>query len=118
VNEPAGNGLRRLTSDAVLPFREQVEAWLGSDERPGTVVFTGEVDGGFADMLDSAAAGSDTVVLRKPWIVRARDIAAVARQHGQAALIRDPHDLLPNYTQLAEAEAKLIAAGAAEPGRD
>jgi hypothetical protein len=27
--------------------------------------------------------------------------------------VRDPHDLLPNYAQLAEAEAKLVAASEA-----
>jgi tRNA threonylcarbamoyladenosine biosynthesis protein TsaB len=104
---------RRVAADAVLPFREQAEAWLGAAERPGTVVFAGEVDGGFADMLDAAAAGTQAVVLRRPWVLAARDIAAVARRHGAAALVGDAHDLLPNYTQLAEAEAKLLSAAAA-----
>jgi len=108
---------RRVSADAVLPFREQAEAWLASPDRPGTVVFAGEVDGAFADMLDGVAAGSQAVVLRRPWRLAARDIAAAARLHGAAALVDDAHDLLPNYTQLAEAEAKLIAS-AAERARE
>lgn len=107
--------LRRLAPDAVLPFREQAEAWLRAPERPGTVLFAGEVDGAFAGMLDelAAGAGSSAVVLRRPWAIQARDVAAAARLLGPAALVGDAHDLAPNYTQLAEAEAKLIAAAAA-----
>jgi len=105
---------RRVAADTVVPFRGQAEAWLGAADRPGTVVFVGDVDGGFADMLDAAAAGTEAVVLRRPWAMAARDVAAAARLHGEAALVRDPHDLLPNYAQLAEAEAKLVAAAAAE----
>lgn len=107
-------GWRRLAADAVLPFREQAEAWLHGADRPGTVVFVGEVDGGFAEMLDAAAAGAQAVVLRHPWTVAARDIAAVARRYGAAVLADHAHDLLPNYTQLAEAEAKLNAAAAVQ----
>jgi tRNA threonylcarbamoyladenosine biosynthesis protein TsaB len=107
--------LRRVAADAVLPFREQAAAWLASADRPGTVVFAGEVDGRFAEMLDAEAAGTQAVVLRRPWTLAARDIAAVARRHGASALVTDAHELLPNYTQLAEAETKLLAskAGAA-----
>jgi len=42
--------------------------------------------------------------------IQARDVAAIARRHGEAARIGDPHDLLPNYAQLAEAEVKLAEA--------
>jgi tRNA threonylcarbamoyladenosine biosynthesis protein TsaB len=111
----AGEGAawRRVSADAVVPFQGQAEAWLAAADRPGTVVFVGEVDGGFAAMLDAAASGAQAVVQRRPWAMAARDIAAVARLHGEAALVRDPHDLLPNYAQLAEAEAKLVAASEA-----
>jgi len=110
ADDAEGRALRRLHADAVLPFREQAAAWLRSAERPGTVVFIGDVEGGFADMLDAEAAGSGAVVLRRSWTMSARDVAAVARQLGEAALVRDPHELLPNYAQLAEAEVKLIEA--------
>jgi tRNA threonylcarbamoyladenosine biosynthesis protein TsaB len=113
VGGNVGDGAwRRISADAVVPFREQAEAWLSAAERPGTVVFCGEVDGGFADMLDAAAAGTQAVVLRRPWTLAARDIAAAARRHGAAVLIDDAHDLLPNYAQLTEAEVKLLASQA------
>ncbi len=110
---PEAGGWGRLSADAVVPFQGQVEAWLRAADRPGTVVFVGEVAGGFADMLDAAASGAQAVVLRRPWAMAARDVAAVARLRGESALVRDPHDLLPNYAQLAEAEAKLVAANEA-----
>ncbi|MCI3922633.1 tRNA (adenosine(37)-N6)-threonylcarbamoyltransferase complex dimerization subunit type 1 TsaB [Paenibacillus sp. TRM 82003] len=111
-------GWSRVAADAVVPFAGQAAAWLGAAGRPGTVVFCGEVDGGFADMLDAAAAGADAVVLRRPWALAARDIAAVARMYGDAARVDEPFDLLPNYTQLAEAEAKLLSAGAGAERKD
>ncbi|TLS52168.1 tRNA (adenosine(37)-N6)-threonylcarbamoyltransferase complex dimerization subunit type 1 TsaB [Paenibacillus antri] len=111
---PAAGAWRRVGADAVTMFREQAEAWLRAADRPGTVVFVGEVDGGFADMLDAAAAGANAVVLRRPWSMSALDVAAIARQRGETIRVRDPHDALPNYAQLAEAEAKLVAASAAE----
>lgn len=104
----ADGGWRRLCADAIEPFREFAERVLSMPGRPGTVVFVGETDE-FADMLDAAAAGADAVVLRRSWTVAARDAAAVARRHGAAVRVADAHDLLPNYTQLAEAEAKLLA---------
>ncbi|HZG77913.1 MAG TPA: tRNA (adenosine(37)-N6)-threonylcarbamoyltransferase complex dimerization subunit type 1 TsaB [Paenibacillus sp.] len=113
AGEGGGSAWRRASADAVVPFQGQAEAWLGAADRPGTVVFVGEVDGSFADMLDAAASGAQAVVLRRPWAMAARDIAAVARLHGETVRVRDPHDLLPNYAQLAEAEAKLAAAGEA-----
>lgn len=109
-------GWSRVEADAVVPFAAKAAAWLGAAERPGTVVFCGEVDGGFADMLDAAAAGADAIVLRRPWALKARDVAALARRYGAEALVGDAFDLLPNYTQLAEAEAKLLDANA-EAGR-
>ncbi|WP_309122383.1 tRNA (adenosine(37)-N6)-threonylcarbamoyltransferase complex dimerization subunit type 1 TsaB [Paenibacillus sp.] len=110
----AAGAWRRVGADAVTMFREQAEAWLRAAERPGTVVFVGEVDGGFADMLDAAAAGLNAIVLRRPWSMSALDVASIARLRGEAIRVRDPHDALPNYAQLAEAEAKLVAASAAE----
>lgn len=113
--------LRRLVGDAVVPFREQAELWMSAVERPGTIVFAGEVNGSFAEWLDGLAAESQAMVLRRPWSMEARDVAALARTYGAAALAADAHDLLPNYTQLAEAEAKLLgvkaAALQAAPGR-
>lgn len=103
---------RRLEPDRVLPFRAQVERWLSAEARPASIVFLGDVEGGFAELIEAAAAGSQTVVLRRPWAVAARDIAAIARRNGGLGLVREPHDLLPNYAQLAEAEAKLAAAEA------
>ena len=115
--DPAEAGLRRLVADAVVPFREQVELWMEAKGRPGSVVFVGEVgdDGSFAEMLDQTAAeaaADGVAVLRRPWAMAAQDVAAAARLHAAEALVQDAHDLLPNYTQLAEAEAKLVGAAA------
>lgn len=61
-----------------------------------------------AAMAD-AAAGAGIAVVRRTATIAARDIAALARRYGQRALVSDPHDLLPNYTQQTEAEVKLSA---------
>lgn len=110
---PGAAPLRRLVEDAVVPFREQLELWLQSEACPGTLVVAGEVDGNFAGMLEELAAGSQAVIMRQPWALEARDVAALARQYGEMARVDDVHDLLPNYTQLAEAEAKLLGVQAA-----
>ncbi|WP_233532396.1 tRNA (adenosine(37)-N6)-threonylcarbamoyltransferase complex dimerization subunit type 1 TsaB [Paenibacillus alkalitolerans] len=104
-----GGAWSRVRADGIELFRGYAEQVMRAPERPGAVVFVVGDEDSFAGEVGAAAEGSGTVALRVPHAMRARDIAAVARRHGAAALVRDPHDLAPNYTQLAEAEAKLIA---------
>jgi tRNA threonylcarbamoyladenosine biosynthesis protein TsaB len=104
-----GGAWSRVRPDAIEPFREYAAAVLAEPGRPGSAVFVVGDERAFADEVNAAAEGAGGVVLRVPWGMAARDIAAVARRHGEAALVRDVHALAPNYTQLAEAEAKLLA---------
>ncbi|WP_172199650.1 tRNA (adenosine(37)-N6)-threonylcarbamoyltransferase complex dimerization subunit type 1 TsaB [Saccharibacillus qingshengii] len=121
---PSGRGradelpLNRTAEDAIL----QVQDWmvqlaarlqeLPADKRPDCILFTGETEKhaetvqGLAEM---AGLPEDRIALQ--------DCAAEARWIGRIGLRKlesgdtvDAHDLLPNYTQVTEAEANLLRA--------
>ncbi|WP_438434589.1 tRNA (adenosine(37)-N6)-threonylcarbamoyltransferase complex dimerization subunit type 1 TsaB [Gorillibacterium sp. sgz500922] len=93
-----------------------VEEWLAklaAREResglpPARVIFTGETEG-FRPLLTAFAErrGGETRILEGG--LRAYAVGLLAVPAIQAGATGNPHGLLPNYTQLAEAEVKLAA---------
>jgi tRNA threonylcarbamoyladenosine biosynthesis protein TsaB len=107
---------QRLQADAIVPFQMQLEQWIKKSEQPDIIVIAGEVEESLRPVIDAVTlapqvSSSEDIsrLIRQPVMVSARDIAAVARRHGSALRVQDVHELLPNYTQLAEAEAKWLA---------
>ena len=105
--------LNRMGSDRIVPFQEQLREWWSQDmNRPEGIIFVGEVDGQLRGVIDSFVVQSKPRVKCSNATMAGRDVGAVARRHRSAAFVTDVHTLVPNYSQLAEAEVKLQAATA------
>jgi len=103
----AAGGWQRLRPDGI----RLVDGWLdellaAAAERaadpPQRIVFVGEANAVMRQKLEQRGDGR---LLTHDHLLAARHVAALAA-HGQAA---ETHRLVPNYTQLAEAEANLLA---------
>lgn len=112
---PVGSsGWSTQAEDAIRPMDRWVDELLRSNAEetsldPGraVTVFAGETEG-FEPQLErfqGAAAGLTAVL---PHRLRAYYIGLLGYRHRLAGERINPHQLLPNYTQLAEAEAKLL----------
>jgi len=114
---PAGDGIlpagwMRLAEDGIRPM----DRWTGelkgyadqAGRPPGILAFVGEV-GNFAAQTESLAASWPGTVEVLEHEVRAADTARLAYPRVLKGQPADLHRLVPNYTQLAEAEAKLLA---------
>lgn len=113
------DGWRTIEPDAIRPFGD----WLyrlaqpdrvggagENEERPVEIVFCGEVAGfeeAIANWKPPEGLSPDRVTVR-PGEVRAACIAELALRRIARGERDDPHRLVPNYTQLAEAEVKLM----------
>ncbi|WP_438444690.1 tRNA (adenosine(37)-N6)-threonylcarbamoyltransferase complex dimerization subunit type 1 TsaB [Gorillibacterium sp. sgz5001074] len=97
-----------------------MERWAGelleelrhADRKPDTVLFTGETEC-FAELLSQFAAEAEELGIRTavlPYGVQARYIGQLGALRFAAGDVDDVHGLLPNYTQLPEAEVRLLAA--------
>jgi tRNA threonylcarbamoyladenosine biosynthesis protein TsaB len=92
-----------------------VESWVKqigemiaqTDSPPEQVLFCGETDG-FAKILAEAKDEWRTPVRLAPSVIRARDTARIAHRKWLRGEVDEVHSLAPNYTQLAEAEAKWL----------
>jgi tRNA threonylcarbamoyladenosine biosynthesis protein TsaB len=118
VYEVDGNtvgGLAERAADGVRLVRDWADELRGralTAGGPVELVFCGET-AGFEEILLEAFGGGDPAgearALVLPHELQARDVGAL----GYARLLRgerdDVHAFVPNYTQLAEAEAKLLA---------
>ena len=105
--------LNRMGSDRIVPFQEQLREWWSQEmNRPEGIIFVGEVDGQLRGVIDSFVVQSKPRVKCSNATMAGRDVGAVARRHRSAAFVTDVHALVPNYSQLAEAEVKLQAATA------
>jgi tRNA threonylcarbamoyladenosine biosynthesis protein TsaB len=102
--EVAADGIRPVDA-----WVEQIGERLAQTERlPSQVLFCGETDG-FAEQIARATDGWRTPVGLTPSVIRARHNAGIARSKWLRGEIDETHSLAPNYTQLAEAEAKWLA---------
>lgn len=109
------NGVwRPLARDQIVLFSDWLEqlaqriAQLPEEKRPNRVVFVGEVEG-FREEAERSGARLGVPVLAVEQVVHGTDLAWLAWER----LIRGEHEnihaVVPNYTQLAEAEQKLLA---------
>jgi tRNA threonylcarbamoyladenosine biosynthesis protein TsaB len=98
-----------VVSDGVRPVDTWVkqigEMLAQTDSPPAQVLFCGETDG-FAELIAKATDGWSTPVSLAPSVIRARDTARIAHHKWLRGEVDEVHSLAPNYTQLAEAEAK------------
>lgn len=107
-----GKSWTRLAEDGI----RMADSWLDqliiqaeqAAERPGFIVLTGETEffEGVAQAFAQAWSGETSVF---PWTIRAYEIGRLAAGRFSRGEQDDPHELAPNYTQLAEAQVRLLA---------
>ncbi|GFR37079.1 hypothetical protein PRECH8_03750 [Insulibacter thermoxylanivorax] len=109
------NGVwRPLARDQIVLFSDWVEqlaqriAQLPEEKRPHRVVFVGEVEG-FREEAERSGARLGVPVLAKEQVVHGTDLAWLAWERLIRGQYENIHAVVPNYTQLAEAEQKLLA---------
>ncbi|SFL72198.1 tRNA threonylcarbamoyladenosine biosynthesis protein TsaB [Paenibacillus sp. 1_12] len=100
----ATDGIRLMSnwSDELL---ERAMDMNGMAERPDRIIFTGETGLHEATIKQfcESWSGRAEIVHHE---MRARYTADLGRQHWKNGHIQEPHGLIPNYTQLTEAEVK------------
>jgi tRNA threonylcarbamoyladenosine biosynthesis protein TsaB len=107
-----GWAMARLEADRIC----LVDAWLeqlrqrdlASELPPARLVFTGET-AGFLPQITAFAERRQAETLLVAGELRAYAVGLLASPALRAGATSDPHELLPNYTQLAEAEVRLAA---------
>jgi hypothetical protein len=88
------------------------EPLAGRSAGAARVLFVGD-HAGFRELLDGFAARIPAEVAMNDDPLTASAVAALAWMYGERCRVDDPHDLIPNYTQLSEPEKKLAAKHAA-----
>ncbi|WP_052835919.1 tRNA (adenosine(37)-N6)-threonylcarbamoyltransferase complex dimerization subunit type 1 TsaB [Thermobacillus composti] len=112
----SGGGWRRLAGDGIRLMRdwadelaEQAES-PGEPERPRRIRFVGDPSLHLASIEQLGERLDGRVRIEVcPTVMEGRSIAELGIRRLAAGETDDPHALVPNYTQLAEAEAKLLA---------
>ena len=107
-------GWKRLKDDRIV----KMDAWidellqaveeLPAEDKPECVQFVGEVEP-FAEWVDRFAAAWSGRVEGAEYELQGEDVALLGSRLWAVGELADVHAIVPNYTQLAEAEAKLIA---------
>lgn len=102
----------RVVGDWLGPLGALIERSRERGEGPEEIVFGGETEG-FRDSIqawdEQGERLSRPLALIRPGQMRASVVAELAwRRIESGTPPEDPHRLAPNYTQLAEAEAKLL----------
>lgn len=113
---PADAPWRRLEPDALRLMdgwaARLAELLVAADRRPAYVLFTGDLDKheeSIRRFEELAEAGGDgPAVCRQPHTIDGRTVAWLGARSLAGGEAVDAHGLVPNYTQLAEAEAKLL----------
>jgi tRNA threonylcarbamoyladenosine biosynthesis protein TsaB len=116
-NAAAGNRTwERLNQDAIRPldlWLEKIEAAyqaLDESDRPGCIRFVGGLESVKDNLLKYYAAGrfEGLSVLAAEQTMRGEALGLIAYSRWTKEARKDVHELIPNYTQLAEAEAKWL----------
>jgi tRNA threonylcarbamoyladenosine biosynthesis protein TsaB len=102
----------RLVSDWTRVLYERIEAAKVS-ERPSCLLFTGDLEKheegiSMLESLLAGLSGAGPVVARQPHVMDGRSVAWLGSRRLAGGEADDAHAFVPNYTQLAEAEAKLL----------
>lgn len=107
-----GGGLAAVAADGVRLVRDWADELRERAAREGRrLVFCGET-AGFEEALLLEAAGGPAGgerALVLPHELEARDVGALAAPKWARGETEDVHTFVPNYTQLAEAEVKLLS---------
>ncbi len=98
-----------LAEDSIRFMSEWVEALVYRyfGERPGRVIFVGEVEP-FGDAIDQISRLIDCTVVREKTEIRARDVGFLGLGQWARGERQDVHGFAPNYAQLTEAEKNLV----------
>ncbi|WJH35180.1 tRNA (adenosine(37)-N6)-threonylcarbamoyltransferase complex dimerization subunit type 1 TsaB [Paenibacillus sp. CC-CFT747] len=107
----AGGGWTRLAEDGIRRMEDWTERLLrlADEHRPDRILLVCET-AGFGTFAERLAAGLSAEVQAFGQDIRAYSIGRLARIKEQLGdYSRDPHGIVPNYTQLAEAEVNLLA---------
>ena len=105
---------RELEGDRILPFQDwlqRIQNRYGrtvDGEIPGRIVFVGEL-GKFAEAVTQFKRAMELPITTQERTIHAPDIAWLAWNRLNRGESDDVHSLQPNYTQLAEAEQKLLS---------
>lgn len=112
----SGGGWRRLAADGIRLMREWADELAeqaesqGERERPRRIRFVGDPSLHLASIEQLGERLNGRVRIEVcPTVMEGRSIAELGIRRLAAGEADDPHALVPNYTQLAEAEAKLLA---------
>ncbi|MCL6457374.1 MAG: tRNA (adenosine(37)-N6)-threonylcarbamoyltransferase complex dimerization subunit type 1 TsaB [Gorillibacterium sp.] len=94
-----------------------LETWVGdllhliaeATIPPSRIAFVGEIEG-FQEWIDTfAARWKEGLTIALPLLMRAYHVGRLAEHVLESGGAADAHELMPNYTQLAEAEVNLLA---------
>ncbi|EXX85052.1 hypothetical protein BG53_09680, partial [Paenibacillus darwinianus] len=108
-------GWTRKADDGIRLMHEWVEELAdlaaGSNSPPGAVRITGDLSlhEAAADRLSGLLAEHGMVAVKSPYVMEGRAIAWLGERRLLRGEADEPHAFVPNYTQLAEAEVKLLA---------
>ncbi|HUC92259.1 MAG TPA: tRNA (adenosine(37)-N6)-threonylcarbamoyltransferase complex dimerization subunit type 1 TsaB [Paenibacillus sp.] len=111
----ADRGWIRKTDDGIRPMHDWVEElaeWAKrSDSPPAAIRFTGDLSlhEAEAERLGVLLAESGILAVKSPQVMEGRAIAWLGARRLLRGETDAPHTFVPNYTQLAEAEVKLLA---------
>jgi tRNA threonylcarbamoyladenosine biosynthesis protein TsaB len=111
--EVRGSKWKCLIPDGIRLMSAWVDELLSLLKEQGAASFTGVAFTGELELhleeIRRFAGDCDTAVLEAPHKLLARHIAELGLDRWREGLVHEVHTLVPNYTQLPEAEAKLLA---------
>ncbi|XEC95553.1 tRNA (adenosine(37)-N6)-threonylcarbamoyltransferase complex dimerization subunit type 1 TsaB [Paenibacillus tarimensis] len=124
VRTPDGAWTRQA-EDGIRLMKEWVDELAGkiggAPDTPERIVFTGDLSLHEAEAHRLGSESTPDRLMMMPFLMEGRWIAELGRMKLMQGLADEVHALVPNYTQLAEAEAKLQAksrGGMTEDGRN
>lgn len=112
AQDPPEGGWRRLAEDSIQRMADWTERLLAQADsaavRPARIAFVGET-GPFAERIAEVAARWEGATSETEVSIKAGRIGRLAWARLARGDADETHGLVPNYTQLAEAEVKLQA---------
>jgi tRNA threonylcarbamoyladenosine biosynthesis protein TsaB len=113
VEAPFGERWHTLLGDSIRKMEQWLDmlAEIGERDRPDEIVMIGdtEIMEEYAEAFAERVARFDCRLQLAQEELKALDIGVLGLSRMEAGEHDDLHELVPNYTQLAEAEVKLLA---------
>nr|WP_233167360.1 tRNA (adenosine(37)-N6)-threonylcarbamoyltransferase complex dimerization subunit type 1 TsaB [Paenibacillus roseus] len=117
----AGGNWQRIVDDGIRLMADWVdklaEHLRDGNVHPQEIIFAGDLDLHREQIERFSEMNGIAQVQLAAYSLEGSHIARLGRDKLQCGELSDPHALVPNYTQLAEAEAKLLAAKGGEVQR-